>query len=373
MKHCADESDSDESTGDNNTLASPVNQQISTENKPQTPPQVSIVGNTRRPGSAESRGTLTAINSMEHASLVIRSLRSFSHSQKSYHRTACHDDKIISTLRQFDQIVIQKSAEVDKAKRVQGLIAGSGAGSSTGAGAGVGVSNKKTATTKGTSVNHDDSSDDEDDDNQAVEGPTGKGQRKKSAQLVWGRGNDTPAERSVEESVGVAGSTRGGGCVVTKHTRGGGDSSDDDLLGGLGSDDDDDMAALMQGFVAPSVSQAAVATTRSLKKERSAKGTTRSSKSSAIHDLEDSMDSGSFPSYLERQNFDDASRSISSTSHTDQSRSQGKKGSTTSTSTGNNAQQRSQSAGNPGGTTGGSSMVSAAAVRTINNKLQCHV
>jgi hypothetical protein len=34
----------------------------------------------------------------------------------------------------------------------------------------------------------------------------------------------------------------------------GGMNSDDELLGGLDSDDDDDMAALMHGFVAPTVS-----------------------------------------------------------------------------------------------------------------------
>ena len=78
---------------------------------------------------------------------------------------------------------------------------------------------------------------------------------------------------------------------------------------------------------------------------------------SAIHDLEDSMDSGSFPSYLDRQNPDEISRGALSRS--DQSRSQGKK----STATESSAQQRSRSAGNPGGTVvGGSSTVVNTAV-----------
>jgi hypothetical protein len=48
--------------------------------------------------------------------------------------------------------------------------------------------------------------------------------------------------------------TRGGRGRVTRQSLGIDDDSDDDLLGGLGSDEEDDMAALMQGFVGPSIS-----------------------------------------------------------------------------------------------------------------------
>lgn len=343
MKQTIDESDSDESFVESNKQKSELQKE---KQKNSISPPLRQVNPTsaRRPGSAESRGSLTAVNSMEHASLVIKSLRSFSHSQKSYHRTACQDDKIISTLRQFDQIVIQKSAEVDKAKRVQGLIAATGSGSAGAAvGTGAGLGSRKTEQESG----DDDSSDEENDKGpHHKQGKTSRGQVDKTAQMVWGKATDAPAERSVEESLDGGGSIRGS-CVVTKHSRG--DSSDDDLLGGLDSDDEEDMAALMQGFVAPSVSQAAIASSNTLKKEKSVKGTAaRSSNSSAIHDLEDSMDSASFPSYLNRQNADDTSRSDSNRGT--QSRSHVKKRAANSTNTGTTNQERSRSAGNPGGT-----------------------
>lgn len=167
---------------------------------------------------------MVAVDSMEHASLVIRSLRSFSHSQKAYHPSdESGKGKVMSTLRQFDRLVMQQAAELDTSRRVNTLISG--------------TPGRPTVASRSSNKEDALSSDDEDDD---LEDTACKHAALKK-----------PAKHSTEEDelgLPLAAST-----ARVRHNDGMYPDSDDDLLGGLGSDDDEDMAVLMKDFVGPSL------------------------------------------------------------------------------------------------------------------------
>ncbi|CAE7790927.1 unnamed protein product, partial [Symbiodinium microadriaticum] len=71
--------------------------------------------------SATSRRVVD-VSSVEHAAAVIRALRSASHAQQNYHRSACRDDQILTGIDYFNGIVVKQAFQVVEKKKVDHLI-----------------------------------------------------------------------------------------------------------------------------------------------------------------------------------------------------------------------------------------------------------
>jgi len=70
---------------------------------------------------------VVAIDSLEHAQSVLKSLRATSNSQRRYQRSAVRDDHIVENLAMFDKLVLEKANEamvkVSKEMKAQDLLA----------------------------------------------------------------------------------------------------------------------------------------------------------------------------------------------------------------------------------------------------------
>jgi len=234
--------------------------------------------------SAPATPRIAVVDSIEHATLVIRSLRSFAHSQRSYHRAACSDNTILSGVTDLDVLVTRTSADIQQAQHVATLIATT-------------PIVEPTSNTKDPCDKRNGQMDDEGDFSSDDDTTSSKNGLSKNNTLRHGKGDVLLSETSKKSSEKSR--------LVTKKKKPSRakSGSDSDSSGFLDDDEDaEDVAALMQGFVAPKISHTSTAAaSRSSSKTSSGfvKNKKReTSSSSAVRELED--EEGEHCAYLLR-------------------------------------------------------------------------
>lgn len=66
-----------------------------------------------------SSSKVVGVESIDHAESVVKALRATSLSQKRYQRNAENENQIIQSMKQFDTIVSEKGAEVEKSRSME--------------------------------------------------------------------------------------------------------------------------------------------------------------------------------------------------------------------------------------------------------------